>query len=237
MERRQAYWRFGVSALILLGMSVASQAEVQPPNDIRALVQDIRPIVPNVVDLQPDIVALDSAVVDIKEVKTDLDKSVTDLQGNSVKIVTTVTKLDKAMSDLGVKESETEIRVDLSSDILFDFDKWSLKLEAATALRQTALVIREKRKGKVRISGHTDSKGSHKYNQRLSERRAQSVKRWLADIGRLQPGYFDTTGFGELYPVAANEHKDGSDNSEGRAKNRRVEIIIETVQRKAVSQR
>jgi len=78
----------------------------------------------------------------------------------------------------------------------------------------------------VRILGYTDGKGSTAYNQGLSERRAQSVKRWFVDKDGLRQVDFATQGFGALHPVAPNTKPDGSDNPLGRKKNRRVEIVI-----------
>ena len=78
----------------------------------------------------------------------------------------------------------------------------------------------------MRIEGYTDSKGSEAYNKGLSEDRAQSVADWLAEVEGLDGGTFDVVGFGEAKPVAPNEKPDGSDDPEGRQKNRRVEIVI-----------
>ena len=65
------------------------------------------------------------------------------------------------------------------------------------------------------------------YNQRLSERRAASVKNWLIAKDGLTSIHFETEGFGARNPVAPNTKPDGSDNPDGRQKNRRVEIIVE----------
>ncbi len=76
------------------------------------------------------------------------------------------------------------------------------------------------------ISGHTDSKGSEEYNQKLSEKRAESVKKWLIENAGVNPKIIEISGYGESRPVAPNTNPDGSDNPEGRQKNRRVEIVI-----------
>ena len=78
--------------------------------------------------------------------------------------------------------------------------------------------------GVILITGHTDSKGSDAYNQRLSLARAQAVKNWFEAKG-LQQNY-QLEGLGATRPIAPNTHPDGSDNPEGRAQNRRVEIIV-----------
>ncbi|MBZ0229272.1 MAG: OmpA family protein [Bauldia sp.] len=127
---------------------------------------------------------------------------------------------------LAVEETETEIRVELSADVLFDFDRSDIKDEAAASLKQVAELIRAHPDRPVRIEGYTDSKGSEAYNKGLSEDRAQSVADWLAEVEGLDGGTFDVVGFGEAKPVAPNEKPDGSDDPEGRQKNRRVEIVI-----------
>ena len=72
---------------------------------------------------------------------------------------------------------------------------------------------------RVMIEGNTDSVGSDAYNQKLSERRANSVKTYLTNKG-INPGVLDSVGYGESRPVATN------DTAEGRAKNRRVEFKV-----------
>jgi outer membrane protein OmpA-like peptidoglycan-associated protein len=136
------------------------------------------------------------------------------------------TEVAGATTDLAVEETETEIRIALSADVLFDFDKSDIKPEAAKALGQVADVLREHPGQPVRIEGHTDSKGSDAYNQALSEDRALSVRDWLAEEEGLDGSDFDIIGLGETQPAAPNEHPDSSDDPEGRQKNRRVEIVI-----------
>lgn len=127
-------------------------------------------------------------------------------------------------SSLSGTETGFNIQINLSSDVLFDFDKAELKPEASTELQKAADVIRQKGKGVILITGYTDSKGTDEYNQRLSLARAQAVKSWFEAQGLNQD--FQVAGQGAKNPVAANTHPDGSDNPEGRAKNRRVEVIV-----------
>ena len=101
-----------------------------------------------------------------------------------------------------------------------------LKPVAQGALKQVASVIRERAKGQVRIQGHTDAKGSDAYNERLSTRRADAVKAWLMSKEGLGRFTFATQGFGAKRPVAPSTKPDGSDDPEGRQKNRRVEIVV-----------
>lgn len=127
-------------------------------------------------------------------------------------------------SSLSGTETGFNIQINLSSDVLFDFDKAELKPEADSELQKAADIIRQKGKGLIMISGYTDSKGTDAYNKRLSLARAQAVKNWFEAQGLHQN--YQTEGLGAANPVAPNTNDDGSDNPEGRAKNRRVEIIV-----------
>lgn len=129
------------------------------------------------------------------------------------------------VEDLAIKETETEVRIELSGDILFDFDKATLRPAAEPILTRVAEVIRKYGKPMVRIEGHTDSKGSDDYNLKLSQRRADSVKDWLI-ANRATGGVLTTKGLGETSPAVPNDKPDGSDDPDGRQKNRRVEIIV-----------
>jgi outer membrane protein OmpA-like peptidoglycan-associated protein len=129
-------------------------------------------------------------------------------------------------TDLQIHESSSEIRIEMSADVLFDFDKATLSEKAQDALQQAASIISEKAKGQVRIDGHTDGKGEERYNLRLSERRAKAVKTWFVEKAGLPNNRLATHGYGKQRPVASNTKPDGSDDPEGRQKNRRVEIVF-----------
>lgn len=131
------------------------------------------------------------------------------------------------VQSLAVKETPTEVRIDLAADVLFDFDKANLLPKAQQTLLQAADIIRAKAKGRVRIDGYTDAKGTDAHNQPLSERRAAAVETWFKTKGNLKNVSFVTQGFGAKNPVAPNTKPDGSDDPDGRQKNRRVEIVIQ----------
>lgn len=101
----------------------------------------------------------------------------------------------------------------------FDFDKATLRPEGADKLNQAVEVLREHTSVLVNVEGHTDNVGSDAYNQALSERRAQTVVNYLVgkgiDASRLRP-----TGYGESRPAESN------DTGEGRAHNRRVDLVV-----------
>jgi outer membrane protein OmpA-like peptidoglycan-associated protein len=130
------------------------------------------------------------------------------------------------LKDLGAKVTGQEIKIELSADVLFDFDSFALRSEAEDPLRKVADVLKDYPKSPVIIEGHTDGKGTDQYNQTLSDRRAESVKRCLADRGGVESGRVTTRGWGKTKPVAPNTKPDGSDDPEGRRKNRRVEITV-----------
>lgn len=134
-------------------------------------------------------------------------------------------KIQAALKELGAKETETEYLIELPGDILFDFDKWTIMEDAEETLSKVGEII-SAYQYPVTIIGHTDSKGAESYNLELSRKRAEAVKQWLVDREGINQERIETIGKGESEPVAPNTKADGSDNPEGRQKNRRVEIRI-----------
>ena len=94
------------------------------------------------------------------------------------------------------------------------------------ALEKVATVLQSYPTSACTVEGHTDSVGNDRYNQALSERRADAVKNWLAAHG--VTSRMSTRGWGKTKPVAPNTYPNGKDNPEGRQKNRRVEIVVKT---------
>lgn len=129
------------------------------------------------------------------------------------------TGIKRVLKDLAALETEEEIRIQLSSEILFDFDSHQLGSNAEPVLTKVLQVLREYPENAIVIEGHTDTEGTDSYNQELSEQRAMAVKNWLVSSG-LDSGRIETIGYGETKPAASN------DTDEGRSKNRRVEITI-----------
>ena len=157
----------------------------------------------------------------------DLTAESRDLEFPTKDLVFQIEDLSGGVKNLDVKETETEIRIELAADVLFDFDSAELRAEAEQALGSVAGIIRSHQGAGVRVEGHTDAKGSDGYNRKLSKRRAEAVRDWLLDAEGLSGTKFKATGFGESKPTAANEKPDGSDDPDGRQKNRRVEIVID----------
>jgi outer membrane protein OmpA-like peptidoglycan-associated protein len=104
-------------------------------------------------------------------------------------------------------------------DVLFDFDKYTLKQEARERLAKIAGIVLAYPGLKLDIDGYTDSIGSEEYNQTLSERRADSVRAYLISSG-VSPDHVTAQGFGKADPVADNT------TAEGRKLNRRVDMVV-----------
>ena len=149
---------------------------------------------------------------------------VTEIRGLARGVAGRAQALDAALKDLGAKVTEQEIKIELSADVLFDFDKADLRSEAGPALDKVAEVLKGYPAATTLIEGHTDSVGGDRYNQRLSERRAAAVKQALAARG--VTGAMATRGWGRTRPVVPNTTPEGRDDPEGRQKNRRVEITL-----------
>ncbi len=109
--------------------------------------------------------------------------------------------------------------INLSESILFDFNKSGLREDSHTKLLGIVAGMKENSTVKLSIEGHADSYGPAAYNQKLSKARADSVRKFFIANG-FDPDKITATGFGETRPVDTNA------TSQGRANNRRVEIII-----------
>lgn len=117
------------------------------------------------------------------------------------------------------RTDEDELKVTVRNEILFDFDSAALRSSSRDELREMAEVFNRYGQTTIAVQGHTDSKGSASYNERLSERRASSVANYLENLG-VRGSRLDSQGFGESSPKASN------DSASGRQRNRRVELFI-----------
>jgi len=118
------------------------------------------------------------------------------------------------------------ITIDLNG-VNFDFDRSTLRPDAVAILNEAVEILRRYPELRVEVAGHTDSIGTDAYNQRLSERRAKAVYDHLASNGITADRLVGPTGYGESRPIAPNTNADGSDNPEGRARNRRTELNVQ----------
>lgn len=130
---------------------------------------------------------------------------------------------EQARNELKIQQLENEtLKIDIASEVSFDFDSASLKPAFTPTLNKVADVLQRYPKTVIHVVGHTDSVGSESYNQQLSERRAQSVADYLASNG-VERGRLYATGRGELEPRATNE------TEAGRQLNRRVELFVKPI--------
>jgi len=129
---------------------------------------------------------------------------------------------DKQVS---LEMAERGLVISFVAEVLFDSGKATVRKEAYSALDKVAKVVREKVSDReIGVEGHTDNEpikhSGWKSNWELSTARATSVLHYLAEEGRLNPKMLSAIGYGEYRPIASN------DTTEGRQKNRRVEIVI-----------
>ncbi|MDT8398467.1 MAG: OmpA family protein [Pseudomonadales bacterium] len=117
--------------------------------------------------------------------------------------------------------SEEVARIEL--DVKFDFDRATVKQAFYPEIGRVAQFLDTYPNTTARLEGHTDSIGTVEYNQGLSERRVNAIRRVLIDEYGITAGRITTQGLGENQPVATN------DTAEGRAQNRRVVSVIEAV--------
>lgn len=122
-------------------------------------------------------------------------------------------------SGVSIKRNGDDIQLILPSNITFISSSSDLSQGIRNTLSDVALVLKEFDKTSVKIVGHTDSLGSYEFNQKLSEKRARSVRWHLTQQG-LKEGRLNIQGKSFSAPVASN------DTASGRSQNRRVEISI-----------
>jgi len=128
-------------------------------------------------------------------------------------------EIEQSVPDAKVERVGEGIVVEFSSAVLFGFDQSDLSAEAMANLDKLVTVLNTYPDTNIEVQGHTDSKGSEKYNQTLSEKRAGTVSTYLAGK-EITAERITTKGFGETMPEYDNE------TEEGRAQNRRVEFLI-----------
>jgi len=143
-------------------------------------------------------------------------------------ILTAPTDESRASSPLvcGATQQGGQTEFRLPSDLLFAFGSAALSPAAQTALDSLVAQVSGKA-GTVIAQGNTDSIGDDPSNQTLSEQRANAVSQVLKQ--KLGADFeYTPVGFGETKPIAQNTNPDGSDNPDGRAQNRRVDVVVKT---------
>lgn len=110
--------------------------------------------------------------------------------------------------------------------LYFEYDEAGLHPRALKQIQIVSDMLKSDAKRRLRIAGHTDALGDDSYNFRLSQHRAEAVKKQLVELG-VNAEQIDTTGMGKLQPLGPNQKSDGTDDPEGRSKNRRAEIYLD----------
>jgi outer membrane protein OmpA-like peptidoglycan-associated protein len=109
----------------------------------------------------------------------------------------------------------------------FEFDSFTLTSEARHIIDSLVVpVLIVNPTLKIELSAHTDSRGTDEYNETLSQRRAEAIRFYLIDNKKIYPERLTSKGYGEYVPLAPNENADGTDDPEGRQRNRRCEFRI-----------
>lgn len=122
-------------------------------------------------------------------------------------------------SGVGVRREGNDLRLIMPGDVTFDTNSTEIKPQFYAVLNDVADVLEQYPATYVDVIGHADSTGDAGYNQRLSEQRAQAVAGYLVAQNVMRDRFY-VGGMGETSPIASN------DTPQGRAQNRRVEIII-----------
>ena len=135
-------------------------------------------------------------------------------------------QVPKGIQAIRTEDAKCTRRFVVGADALFEFDKATLTPDAEETLKALVPLLAKAGKHPASIEGHTDAKGADDYNQTLSEKRARTVKDWLAAKGAVAAST-PIQGWGERKPVAPNAKPDGSDEPQGRQQNRRVEVILD----------
>lgn len=128
-------------------------------------------------------------------------------------------ELDERLQNATVERVGEGIKITFDSGILFDTESYILKDPVKEDLEDLAQVLKDYEDTNILFAGHTDSRGTEEYNQRLSEQRARSVAKYMAFID-VDSERMTIVGYGESDPVASN------DTREGMRQNRRVEVAI-----------
>jgi outer membrane protein OmpA-like peptidoglycan-associated protein len=110
--------------------------------------------------------------------------------------------------------------------VYFDYNDSNIVPRAQRQLEIVAHLLKDDPNRKMRLSGHADALGSESYNLKLSRARAFNVRESLTRLG-VNPAQVVSEGLGELQPMDPNLKADGTDNTEGRSRNRRTEIYLD----------
>ena len=129
-----------------------------------------------------------------------------------------ISSLTRQLENLQLRQTESGVVVTLG-DVLFASGQTSLVEGAVSSLEEVVDLLQTEPDKKIRVEGHTDSSGDPEENIQLSQLRADAVRQALIDLG-VAEDRITSEGMGEDFPIASNE------DQEGRARNRRVDVIL-----------
>lgn len=124
-----------------------------------------------------------------------------------------------------VLEKIEKNKVFVLENIYYDFNKYDIRPDAAQELDKLVQILQDNPHIKIELSSHTDSVDTERYNLFLSQKRAESAVKYIVSQG-IEEDRLLAKGYGESQPIAPNTNPDGTDNPEGRQKNRRTEFKI-----------
>lgn len=188
----------------------------------------IAPVVPKIVEEIPKKIVVDGdddndGVLNSKDLCPNtiagaiVDKNGCEIDDDNDGVINRLDKCPNTSAGVKVNSEGCVATVDLN--INFDSNSTKIKSQYANNLEDFAKLLKENNKLNATIEAHTDSRGSSKYNQKLSEKRAQSAVKALEEKG-IESARLNAIGYGESQPIATN------DTAEGRAENRRVTGLI-----------
>lgn len=214
----------GTICLLVVGCqdkSITSEASLNKPAESSVTVKPQN----NAVEAKANFVE-ENSLDNFNLYSLELDSETTTANSAGSSLTGKVSDLEGLITDLNGRVSESEIIIPLPTDVLFDFDRSDIRRDGIPTLEKLGQAIADLEPQSVKINGHTDSQGSESYNLQLSQERAQAVATWLSNNTNISGDRLTIKGYGESQPLTDNEMPNGQDNPAGRAKNRRVELII-----------
>jgi outer membrane protein OmpA-like peptidoglycan-associated protein len=139
--------------------------------------------------------------------------------GDSLKLITKVKLNDSIFVNEKMIFTPFSLGETIELNVLFDTDKFNIKTEYNEELNSFVTFMKKNKKVQVEISGHTDSDSDEKYNLKLSQNRADEIKKYIVSKG-IEASRITTVGYGESKPKYPN------DSPENKAMNRRIEAKI-----------
>jgi outer membrane protein OmpA-like peptidoglycan-associated protein/tetratricopeptide (TPR) repeat protein len=196
----------------------------------------------DIYEIESDIPAVNEVLMTtekMKEIEKEADATITE------EVTEEVEQEKEELTETVVQETEAQVEQPVTKDtetieeagetkivelvpILFAFDSYALTEKGKKTLDDLVVVLNENKNISLKLIGHTDAIGSESYNNKLSEKRAVAAMQYLISKG-ISAQRLNAVGMGEKEFIAINKNSDGSDNSNGRKYNRRVEFEIKGV--------